>query len=237
MTNHNPTAISRMKKDYLRLQKDPIPYITAEPLPTNLLEWHYVVKGPENSPYQGGYYHGTILFPNEFPFKPPSIYILTPNGRFKTKKPLCLNITDYHPITWNPTWSVDTILTGLLSFMLEEIPTMGSMESSLYEKQQFAKKSLEFNLKNSQFCELFPQLCDEIKVQLEADKKCNNNEFVGRPEEDSTGDDFDLSENNKNSNLDSSSYCKWHSIYSYLTEILIYAIFALIVNYVIKNLD
>lgn len=31
----------------------------------------------------GGYYHGKLIFPREFPFKPPSIYMITPNGRFK----------------------------------------------------------------------------------------------------------------------------------------------------------
>jgi len=30
----------------------------------------------------GGYYHGKLIFPREFPFKPPSIYMLTPSGRF-----------------------------------------------------------------------------------------------------------------------------------------------------------
>lgn len=88
-----PTAVSRMKQDYMRLKRDPLPYITAEPLPNNILEWHYVVKGPEDSPYYGGYYHGTLLFPREFPFKPPSIYMLTPNGRFKTNTRLCLSIS------------------------------------------------------------------------------------------------------------------------------------------------
>lgn len=36
-------------KDYVRLKKDPIPYTSAEPLPHNILEWHYVVRGPEQS--------------------------------------------------------------------------------------------------------------------------------------------------------------------------------------------
>jgi hypothetical protein len=30
-----------------------VPYIVAEPLPSNLLEWHYVVRGPDDSPYRG----------------------------------------------------------------------------------------------------------------------------------------------------------------------------------------
>lgn len=119
MTNRNkPTATSRLKQDYMRLKRDPVPYISAEPLPSNILEWHYVVKGPEESPYYGGYYHGTLLFHKDFPFKPPSIYMFTPNGRFKVNTRLCLSISDFHPDTWNPAWSVATILTGLLSFMV-----------------------------------------------------------------------------------------------------------------------
>ena len=37
----------------MRLLKDPVPYVKAMPLPTNILTWHYIVTGPENTPYQG----------------------------------------------------------------------------------------------------------------------------------------------------------------------------------------
>jgi ubiquitin-protein ligase len=30
----------------------------------------------------GGYYHGVLLFPPEYPMKPPGIMMITPNGRF-----------------------------------------------------------------------------------------------------------------------------------------------------------
>ncbi|XP_041980944.1 ubiquitin-conjugating enzyme E2 J2 [Aricia agestis] len=159
-------ATSRLKQDYLRLKKDPVPYVTAEPVPSNILEWHYVVKGPEKSPYEGGYYHGKIIFPREFPFKPPSIFMITPNGRFRTNTRLCLSITDFHPDTWNPAWSISTILTGLLSFMLEKTPTFGSIQTSDYQKRCFAAESLEINLKNKMFCELFPEYVEEIEKQL-----------------------------------------------------------------------
>ena len=118
----------------------------------------------------GGLYHGKLVFPSEFPFKPPSIYMTTPNGRFKTDTRLCLSISDYHPDTWNPAWSVATILTGLLSFMLEKSPTLGSVESSGYDKRQFAIKSHEFNLKSKVFCELFP---DMTKISKEFIDKRN----------------------------------------------------------------
>jgi len=160
------SATARLKQDYMRLHQDPVPYIVAEPLPNNILEWHYVVQGPENSPYEGGFYHGKLVFPREFPFKPPAIYMITPNGRFKTNVRLCLSISDYHPDTWNPAWSVSTILTGLLSFMLEKSPTLGSIESTDYDKRAFAEQSLRFNLQNNQFKELFPDIVKRMQEQL-----------------------------------------------------------------------
>ncbi|RWS23838.1 ubiquitin-conjugating enzyme E2 J2-like protein [Leptotrombidium deliense] len=169
------TAIQRLRQDYLRLQKDPIPYVTAQPSHQNILEWfvfiaHYVVRGPENTPYEGGIYHGKLQFPTEFPFKPPSIYMITPNGRFKCNIRLCLSISDYHPDTWNPAWSVSTILTGLLSFMLEKNPTMGSIETSDYDKRLLAQRSGAFNLKSKTFCDLFPEIVSEIKEKQKSEQ-------------------------------------------------------------------
>jgi len=148
MSKRNSSAVARLKQDYIRLKRDPVPYIVAEPLPSNLLEWHYVVRGPKDSLYKDGLYHGKLVFPSEFPFKPPSIFMITPNGRFKTDTRLCLSISDYHPDTWNPAWSVSTILTGLLSFMLERSPTLGSVETSDWDKKQFAFKSSEIFFKH-----------------------------------------------------------------------------------------
>lgn len=248
MTNQKPTATSRLKQDYMRLKRDPVPYITAEPLPSNILEWHYVIKGPEDSPYHGGYYHGTLLFTKEFPFKPPSIYMVTPNGRFKTNKRLCLSISDFHPDTWNPAWSVATILTGLLSFMLETTPTLGSCESTTYEKRKYARQSLEFNMKNEVFCELFPETCEEINERLakiEEHRKqnavnnnstaCTSNGSVGGAGTPTDGLEAEPSEGGTLSNADDSNI--WHSLYTNLIVLIGFVIFALIVHYVIKSMN
>lgn len=180
---------ARLKQDYIRLKNDPVPFINAEFLPSNILEWHYCIQGPPESPFYGGYYHGSLIFSKEYPFKPPSIYIFTPNGRFKPNKRLCLSISDYHPDQWNPAWSVSTILTGLLSIMLENTPLLGSCESTTYEKKKLAINSLEFNLKNETFCELFPDLVTEIKAKLEKInemKKQNEKEATEKAANDTT---------------------------------------------------
>lgn len=66
-------AIDRLKKEHKRIQKDPIPNIEAVPDETDLLTWHYVIRGPADSVYNNGIYHGKIVFPREYPYKPPSI--------------------------------------------------------------------------------------------------------------------------------------------------------------------
>ncbi|KDR11688.1 Ubiquitin-conjugating enzyme E2 J2 [Zootermopsis nevadensis] len=63
------------------MKYDPDPYVIAEPIPGNILKWHYVITGPENTPYARGLYHGKLVFPINYPFEPPTIYMITPNGR------------------------------------------------------------------------------------------------------------------------------------------------------------
>ena len=58
----------------------------------------------------GGVYHGRIKLPPQYPLKPPSIEIFTPNGRFETHKRICLSLSDYHPETWNPNWSSTAVV-------------------------------------------------------------------------------------------------------------------------------
>jgi len=161
------SAFQRLQAEYRRLAKDPIPYLTAQPLSSNLLEWRYVVRGPNDTPYEGGIYQGKIVFPFEYPYKPPSIYMLTPNGRFKTNTSLCLTITSFHPDSWNPSWSISSILNGFLSFMCDTSATFGSIETTYAQKRKFAYDSLSFNIQDSIFCELFPDITNEIKKILE----------------------------------------------------------------------
>ncbi|KAI9008073.1 ubiquitin-conjugating enzyme/RWD-like protein, partial [Gaertneriomyces semiglobifer] len=144
-------AHRRLTKEYLHITRNPPDYILAKPLESNILEWHYIIRGPPDSPYEGGEYWGKIVFPGEYPYKPPSIRMLTPNGRFMCDYRLCLSMSDYHPNTWNPAWSVSTILTGLLSFMLEDSATTGSIRTSMDEKRIFARKSHGWNIEQKRF--------------------------------------------------------------------------------------
>jgi len=54
----------------------------AEPDPDNIFDWHYCLYGLKDSAYEGGFYHGMLKFPKEYPMKPPSVIMITPSGRF-----------------------------------------------------------------------------------------------------------------------------------------------------------
>ena len=76
-------AIKRIQKEHANIQKDPVENITACPIDEkNWLNWRGTLKGPPDSPYEGGVFFLLITFPNDYPFKPPKV-------RFETKV--------YHP--------------------------------------------------------------------------------------------------------------------------------------------
>ena len=130
-----PGATKRLTKEYATISRSPPPYIIAHPSESNILEWHYIITGPPDTPYDGGQYWGTLMFPPNYPFAPPAIRMHTPSGRFQPSTRLCLSISDFHPKSFNPAWEVSTILTGLLSFMTGEEMTTGRSEERRVGKE------------------------------------------------------------------------------------------------------
>ncbi|KAM4786302.1 ubiquitin-conjugating enzyme E2 J1 isoform 2-T2 [Cyanocitta cristata] len=142
--NLKSPAVKRLMKEAAEL-KDPTDHYHAQPLEDNLFEWHFTVRGPPDSDFDGGIYHGRIVLPPEYPMKPPSIILLTANGRFEVGKKICLSISGHHPETWQPSWSIRTALLAIIGFM----PTkgegaIGSLDYTPEERRALAKKSQDF---------------------------------------------------------------------------------------------
>lgn len=174
-------AQKRLTKEYKSIAANPPPFVEARPNDDNILEWHYVITGPPKTPYEGGQYHGMLRFPADYPFKPPSISIITPNGRFACNTRLCLSMSDYHPDTWNPAWSVLTILTGLLSFMTGSEQTTGLIVTTDAVKRKLAAESKAWNTaQNSRFGATFPELAKRNEVDIAAEKERREQEVLAK---------------------------------------------------------
>jgi ubiquitin-conjugating enzyme E2 J2 len=90
----------------------------------------------------------------------------TPSGRFQPDKKICFSMSDFHPGSWNPAWSVATILTGLVSFMLSDEMTTGSVTTTDTDKRVYASRSHAWNLQQRRFRDSFPEYCTPSRRSL-----------------------------------------------------------------------
>jgi ubiquitin-conjugating enzyme E2 J2 len=63
-------------------RRDDLQNFVAAAHPKNAQEWYFVIFGLQNSPYEGGYYVGTVTIGANYPFDACAIQMLTPSARF-----------------------------------------------------------------------------------------------------------------------------------------------------------
>ncbi|KAJ7738461.1 ubiquitin-conjugating enzyme/RWD-like protein [Mycena maculata] len=114
--NKNNSAVKRIMQEARELANDPSPEYSAAPLEDDIFEWHCTLRGPAGTEFEGGLYHFRILLPAEYPFRPPSLMMLTPSGRFETDTKICISFTNYHEELWQPAWGVRTAIIALQGF-------------------------------------------------------------------------------------------------------------------------
>merc|ERR1711971_1001611 len=137
----------------------------AAPLENDMFVWHFTIRGAEGTDFEGGIYHGKILLPAEYPFKPPNIMFVTPNGRFEPGTKVCLSFSAYHPELWQPAWGIRLILEALISFL----PTpadgaIGALDWTKKERQRLARKSVGYCcLKCGPVSRLLAEKCDDAE--------------------------------------------------------------------------
>jgi len=156
----SPLATARLNKELKTLVQDPPPYVHVVRERCNVLRWNFIIEGPPETPYDGGWYWGRLELPRDYPHFPPLIRMLTPSGRFQVDTWLCRTTLDYHPEGWQATWGVASLLIALLALMCDDSFTPGAVHPPISDQEikRLAQQSLLWNMEQRDFTQAFPSI-------------------------------------------------------------------------------
>ena len=144
------TSIRRLKKEWsdiaLEIEKSKEP-ITVKLLNEEITHWCATIKGPSGSPFEEGTFTLDIIFPAEYPFKPPIIKFLNKmyHPNINTSGAICLDILKDQ---WSPALSVFKVLLSISSLLADPNPNdpLSPDVASIYkqDKEKYIKTAKEW---------------------------------------------------------------------------------------------
>ena len=182
-------SLKRIQKEFQNMINDPSEDFYANPIKDDMFCWHFTIRGPPDTEFEGGLYHGIIKLPMSYPNRPPSIMFLTPNGRFDVNMDVCLSMTRYHKEEWQAAWTIRSMLEAIIAFfpVKEEHNAIGALDSSVESRKHFAKLSVKYK------CDI----CGPIADLLKPIKKTENNDKKNNTRKNSNSNNLE-NKNNKN---------------------------------------
>ena len=114
-------ARKRLVRDFKRLQSDPPTGISGAPTESNIMLWHAVMFGPEDTPWEGGTFKLTLQFTEEYPNKAPTVKFVTKmfHPNIYADGSICLDILQNQ---WSPIYDVAAVMTSIQSLLCDPNP-------------------------------------------------------------------------------------------------------------------
>lgn len=115
------TALKRINQELKSISNDPPTHVTAGPQNGDLFRWHACIIGPSDSPYAGGLFFLDIIFPENYPFKPPKVRFKTTiyHPNINSNGSICLDILKTH---WSPALTITKVLLSISSLLTDPNP-------------------------------------------------------------------------------------------------------------------
>ena len=144
-------SIKRLQRELLEIEKDTPTNCSAGLVnPDDLFTWQATIIGPTETPYEGGMFNLVILFPTDYPFKPPKISFTTriyhPN--INSTGGICLDILKDQ---WSPALSITKVLLSICSLLSDPNPDdpLAPEIANIYKtnKEEFNKIAREYTVK------------------------------------------------------------------------------------------
>ncbi|CAG2194659.1 UBC4 [Mytilus edulis] len=115
-------ATKRLNKELIDISKCPPPGISAGPINDDMFTWEGMITGPDKSPYAGGVFFVRIMFPSDYPFKPPKVKFTTkiyhPNINGNSGE-ICLDLLRSQ---WSPALTISKLLLCITSLLTSPNP-------------------------------------------------------------------------------------------------------------------
>ena len=110
------SALTRLKKEYQEITKNPPCNCNAKPEDDNIYHWTAQIFGPSETPYEGGVFKLEICFPDTYPFKPPKVKFKTRIYHPNINKygSICLDILNK---SWSPALTTSKLLLSISSLL------------------------------------------------------------------------------------------------------------------------
>lgn len=147
----------RIMKELENISKNPHLNITVLPTENDIKFWNLYFEGPEMTPYEGGLFQAYCSFPDNYPFRPPTVRFVTPiyHCNINSTGRICHSILDQF---YSPAITIRHILDCIYGLLMTPEP-MDPLDAyiasefkdnyDLYERkckehvQQHASKTLE----------------------------------------------------------------------------------------------
>ncbi|CAG8602654.1 9667_t:CDS:2 [Paraglomus brasilianum] len=117
--------LPRMKRELEILERDPPPGIICYPVEDNCLHLTAQVKGPKDTPYEGGIFKIDVQIPGHYPMEPPKMQFITPiyHPNIDEAGRICLDTLKMPPKgSWRPSLNISTTLTSISILMADPNP-------------------------------------------------------------------------------------------------------------------
>jgi len=135
----------RIMSDLKDIEQNPPTHVSAGFVDDNdIYLWDATIMGPSNSPYVGGVFKLSILFPKNYPFSAPKIKFLTKiyHPNIDIHGNICLDILN---IQWSPAMSISNVLLSITSLLDDPNATdpLNKSAADLYlsNKEDYKKKA------------------------------------------------------------------------------------------------
>lgn len=114
-------ALKRIQKELKEFQQDPPMNCSGGPAGDDISVWKACILGPKDSPYEGGIFYLNIVFPGDYPFKPPKVTFQTKiyHPNIADDGTICLDILKKE---WSPVLTIAKVLLSICSLLDDPNP-------------------------------------------------------------------------------------------------------------------